>query len=324
MKKGKMVLLCMMMAFMLMPSFTALVASSESLGEGISTASNWPFSPGKPLSTPQTNVQPTGPIVVMPEPLPTATPTPSPRPYAQPITQIDPSQVTQPFPITNPATQPPDPATPNPTPVPPTAAPDATPAAPAATPAPTAPPPVVTKAPAQTKPKPQAKPAGGDKPRTKTGNQAEVTSFGLYFEELRPKLTEEWYMFTPLDLSQDSVLNYPLVAENASIVGSVRITVQGTQLTVECLPVDGVRLGRQFFTLFTDLDAIQTLHVDLLDSQGYDFGQPIDIPLTFGEDRKVILYVNSTADYEAGLAGITAFVPEQHRLFMQNLLSLLD
>lgn len=179
-----------------------------------------------------------------------------------------------------------------------------------------------TKQPAQQQPKPTAKPRGNG--RTPAGKGAELTSFGLYFEELRPKLTDKWYMFTPLDLSMDSVLSYPLVANNQSIVGSIRVTVRGTQLVVECLPAEGVKLNRQFFTLFTDLDAIQTLNVDLLGNQGYAFGQPIDIPAAFGEDRKVILYVNNTADYKANLPGVTAFVPEQHRLFMQNLMPLLD
>ncbi|MDD4081504.1 MAG: hypothetical protein PHP02_08875 [Eubacteriales bacterium] len=161
-------------------------------------------------------------------------------------------------------------------------------------------------------------------PKAQAQKGAEVTSFGLYFEELRPKLTDTWYMFTPLDLTDQGMLTYPMVANNATIVGSVIITVAGGQLTVTYQPAPGVTTTREFFTLFPSLDAIQTLNVDLLAGQARPFGQPIDIQQAFGEDRKVILYLNNLADYDAAKSGLAAFVPEQHRAFMQNLLPLLD
>lgn len=186
-----------------------------------------------------------------------------------------------------------------------------------------------TQAPQQPTPQPKApataKPA--QKPPVPKGGQQkgmEVTSFGLYFEELRPKLTDAWYMFTPLDLGVEGVMSYPLVAGNAFIVGSVNVIIQGGQVTVTYQAAPGVSTGREFFTLFPSLDDIQTINVQLLAGQARPFGQPINIQQAFGEDRKVILYLNNTVDFNASQAGVTAFVPDQHRFFMQNLLPLLD
>ena len=179
-------------------------------------------------------------------------------------------------------------------------------------------------------PKPTAKPTQKPKQPTKKPAQtkalsgAEMTSFGLYFEELRPKLTDKWYMFTPLDLSVDGVLNYPLVAENAHIVGTLRVTVGGGHVKVESLPAEGVKPGRQFFTFFGNLDQVQTVTVSLLEAMAQPFNQEINIQNAFGDDRKVILYLNSTVDFDPQKASISPFVPDQHRIFMQNLVPLLD
>lgn len=186
-------------------------------------------------------------------------------------------------------------------------------------------------------PKPTAKPTAkpGTKPTTKPAKKppaskdgqqkgVEVTSFGLYFEELRPKLTDSWYMFTPLDLSVEGVMSYPLIAGNAHIVGSVSVAVQGGQVTITCQAAPGVSTDREFFTLFPSLDSIQSLNVQLLAAQARPFGQPINIQQAFGDDRKIVLYLNNTVSFNASQAGVTAFVPDQHRFFMQNLLPLLD
>lgn len=174
-------------------------------------------------------------------------------------------------------------------------------------------------------PKPTAKPAKKP-PASKGGQQkdVEVTSFGLYFEELRPKLTDSWYMFTPLDLSAEGMMSYPLIAGNAHIVGSVSVAVQGGQVTVTYQAAPGVSTNREFFTLFPSLDSIQSLNVQLLAAQARPFGQPINIQQAFGDDRRIVLYLNNTVSFNASQAGVTAFVPDQHRLFMQNLLPLLD
>ena len=65
-------------------------------------------------------------------------------------------------------------------------------------------------------------------------------------------------------------------------------------------------------------------HFNLKPGIRQPFGQPLDIHSAFGEDRKVVLYLNNTADFNTSAEGIVPFVPEQHKLFMQNLTGLVD
>lgn len=203
------------------------------------------------------------------------------------------------------------------TPAPATAAPvTAAPQAPVTTakPAPAATP---KPAPAATK-KPAAKPPSGKI------SGAEATSFGLIIAELRPRLSDSWHMFTPLDLSADSTLSYPLIAQNAFAVGTVKVVVSGGNLTVSYQLVDGVRATRDFLVVVPNLDSLQTLNPSLLANQARAFNQPINIAQSFGEDKKVALYINNAVDFDTKLKGILPFDPEANRMFMQNLLGLVD
>lgn len=206
-----------------------------------------------------------------------------------------------------------------------TAAPDtAAPQAPAATakPAPSSTP---KPAPAATaKPAPAATQKPAAKPPSGKLSGAEATSFGLIIAELRPRLSDTWYMFTPLDLSADNTLSYPLIAQNAFVVGTVKVTVSGGNLTVSYQLVDGVKATREFLVVVPNLDSLQTLNPGLLANQARAFNQPINIAQNFGEDKKVALYINNAVDFDTKLKGIVAFDPEANRMFMQNLLGLVD
>jgi len=191
-------------------------------------------------------------------------------------------------------------------------------------PLPTTAPPAATATPKPSSATSTPKPTQGPQPpKSEGGKGLEVTSFGLYFEELRPRITEQWYMFTPLDLTAEGVFSYPLVAGNALIVGNLVVTVAGGQLIVLYQAAPGVVTTREFFTLFPSLDAVQTVEIQLLSGQALPFGQPISIQDTFGDDRKVILYLNNIVDHDAA-SGLAAFIPDQFREQMQALLPLLD
>lgn len=187
--------------------------------------------------------------------------------------------------------------------------------------------PEATPKPADPAPKPPAatpKPTAKPKPPSGSLKGAEATSFGLYFEDFRPRLTDAWYMFTPINLGQEGTLTYPLVAENAWIIGSVTLTVRGGKLTVTYETLKGVSVTRDFFTVVGTLDNLPTVNPTLLAGQKLPFNQPIDIAANFGTDRLVVLYLNNSVNFKTNLAGVTAFVPEQHQLFMQNLVALVD
>ncbi len=190
--------------------------------------------------------------------------------------------------------------------------------APAATPAPAAP---ATPAPAATA-APTKKPAAPASSGNLKG--AVSTSFGLYIEDFRPRLTDKWYMFTPIDVGADTTLTYPLVAENAWIIGSVTIRIAGGNIVVEPQVTAGVTVQQEFMAIVGNLDGLPTVNPDLLAAQRLPLRTSIPIQATFGEDKKVAMYLHLKVDFSTKTAGITPFDPEQNKLFMQNLVSLVD
>lgn len=150
------------------------------------------------------------------------------------------------------------------------------------------------------------------------------TSFGLYWREVLPRVTEEWFMVTPLDLSADGEQIYPLVASGTLIVGQVRVTVAGGTARVDCETVEGVQTLSEFLTFFPDLDSVKTISLPLLSRQNYPFRSPISVRSTFGEDRLVLMYINNSVAFDPALPGLSRFDEELYRPWMQDMLTLLD
>lgn len=181
-----------------------------------------------------------------------------------------------------------------------------------ATPAPTTP--------APTKPQKTKPPASTEKPTTGQN----ICSMGLYFREMRPLLTDEWFFFTPIELNYDGVQVYPLIASNAYEVGELKLTIENGQLLAEYWVLDGIKILDEFLTYFLNLDSAKTVNVQMLGGQEFPFNKPIDIAQTFGEDTKVILYMNNAASFNNTVPGLIHFDVEKYRPWMWEIMNLLD
>ena len=196
---------------------------------------------------------------------------------------------------------------------------------PTATPKPTAKPtakpaqPAATKAPSQ-----PAGPVGNPGQASKGFKGAILNPVGLPVLSLRPALTDQWFMLTPIDLADEGRQNYRLIANNRHEVGWVKTIIQDGTLTVQTEILNGVKVIDPFLTFFKDLDDIKTLDVRLLANKRFPLEQPIPIAQTFAEDQKVLLYLHITADYGANVKGMTEFIPENYASYMADLLELLD
>lgn len=179
--------------------------------------------------------------------------------------------------------------------------------------------PAPTKAPSQ-----PAGPAGNPGQTSKGFKGAVLNPVGLPVLSLRPALTDQWIMLTPIDLADEGRQNYQLIANNRNEVGWVKTIIQDGTLTVQTEILDGVKVIDPFLTFFKDLNDIKTLDVRLLANKRFPLEQPIPIAQTFGEDQKVLLYLHITADYAANVKGMTEFIPENYASYMADLLDLLD
>ena len=151
-----------------------------------------------------------------------------------------------------------------------------------------------------------------------------LTSFGLYWQELLPRLTEDWYMFTPIDLSKEGEQLFPLIASNAWIIGQARLTLLGGTLRVDCEVLDGVKVLREFLTFFPDLNSVHTISLPLLSNRNFPFRSPLNIQSIFPGDTQVLMYINNSVVFDTSLPGLSTFDVELFRPWMQDMLTILD
>ena len=153
--------------------------------------------------------------------------------------------------------------------------------------------PVVTPGPTST---PVPPPTPTPVPASDWRYNQDVCSLGIRFRDVRPNLTNKWYMFTPLDLSYDHTQDIDLIAANISLVGSLHVVVQDRNVTVTYEFNKFVEQTALYFTLLSDLDSVT--NVDIEHQRLFNFGQPISIDLELNGDTKVLLYVMGHAGYD--------------------------
>ena len=146
-----------------------------------------------------------------------------------------------------------------------------------------------------------------------------VSSIGPRFKDVS-ELTNKWHMFSVVDLSQDGTQTLDLIAGNIHKIGTVTLTVADGAVTVDYdLYAEPITLKSAFFTLFSDLAAIETLDTAAL--EGYAFGEAI----TLGEDTTRILYVNMNVIYANDAENVTKFYEKSgaYTTLVENMLNLM-
>lgn len=123
-----------------------------------------------------------------------------------------------------------------------------------------------------------------------------VSSLGIRYRDVKPGLTSQWFMFTPLDLSRDGQVVLDLIAANCSKVGTVTVNVQDGKLTVDYKVFGGVEAFDMGFALLPDLDSVTD--VEAIDCSHFAFGQEISVADDLDGDDKVLLQVMGRVVYD--------------------------
>lgn len=134
-----------------------------------------------------------------------------------------------------------------------------------------------------------------------------MCSLGLRFRDVAPKSTEKWYMFTPLDLSQEGEQRFPLIASDAFVVGTMTVAVKEGLVTVNYQAINGVEVSSEYLTFYPDLDTALAQKPDNLDGKNYAFGQAISIADDLAGDTSVLLLLANQVSYHDELSGIAGF-----------------
>jgi len=131
-----------------------------------------------------------------------------------------------------------------------------------------------------------------------------VCAFGPQFREVSSNLTKEWFMFTPVNLSEDGVQSFELIGGGMYVIGEVTVTVKDGRVTVdyEYFSRDIVP-GREYFMFFADYDSITREDINRLPKH-YSYGKSYSIEEKLGGDTDVILFVCNTATFEKTSRGV--------------------
>lgn len=152
----------------------------------------------------------------------------------------------------------------------------------------------------------EAKPEGK---KTSKAAGGRMTSEGPMFSSFHMGLTDEPYMFTPVDLSNDGEYRFALIGDFAWVAGEVQVLVRSGMTIVTCFPREGVTVDDKnaFFTFFPDIRSVQTIDPAKLKDVRLSFGMPYAVPALLRTDAKVLLYVNCPVSYQKDRADLAPF-----------------
>lgn len=143
-------------------------------------------------------------------------------------------------------------------------------------------------------------------PKEKDFDNNTVCSFGPQFRDVSPRMTDLWYMFTPIDLSKDGKQTFDLIAGNQFVVGEVSVTVQNGRFQVDySYNSTRIEIGREYFNIFADYAGIEEQDLENLHAQkSFSYGKSYSIADKLDGDTDVILFVCNTATFKKTTRGV--------------------
>lgn len=147
------------------------------------------------------------------------------------------------------------------------------------------------------------------KPKPKNYFKNTVCSFGPQFRGISRRMTDEWYMFTPIDLSEDGKQTFDLIASHMFVIGEVTVTVENGRFQVDYdYNSSQIEIGREYFQIFPDFDSIEPDDLENFHlNKRFSYGRSYSIADKLAGDTDVILFVCNTATYEETTPGIIRY-----------------
>ena len=126
-----------------------------------------------------------------------------------------------------------------------------------------------------------------------------VCTMGPMFRNHNSKIgkkTDRWYMFTPMDLSEDGEYELEMIAANMHYIGTCTVKVEGDAVTLSYAFLPNVTEQSMAFTFLPDLQSVED--VETIDRTKYHFGEPLSIQEDLQGDTRVILSVLGWIGYD--------------------------
>lgn len=163
----------------------------------------------------------------------------------------------------------------------------------------------------------------GDVAQTRGQSSAQVnynstiTSFGPMTRELIGGGV--WNRVTPLNLDDEGVFTYPLIAGDQYTVGTATvINEKGKQVISYKLNTKNITVHTETLVIYPSLEALRTGE----NAVAVEFNQPLEIEKFFGDDKLVLIAITLKADFDPRDAGIQSF--REDKTLIHSLSALID
>ncbi len=156
-----------------------------------------------------------------------------------------------------------------------------------------------------------------------------VCSMGIRFRDLENPLTNEWFMFTPVDLSVNGAQTYDLIAGDMHKIGTVTILVIGDDVTVTYeLNNPAITVYEEFLTFVPSLTALKEMgeELDFEALTPFTFGTSFSIEEQLDGDTKVLMLIRNKVSYREKTWGVKPFENDglDYLTFVEDLKKLMD
>ncbi len=129
-----------------------------------------------------------------------------------------------------------------------------------------------------------------------------ITSFGPSIRDLIGGGV--WNRVTPLNLAEEGMFTYPLIASNLYTVGTAMvINEKGTQMISYKLNSKKITVHSKTLVIYPNIEALRTGENAVV----LEFDQPAELQEYFGEDQLVLMAITLKADYDAMDPGVQGF-----------------
>ena len=124
-----------------------------------------------------------------------------------------------------------------------------------------------------------------------------IRSVGPRFCDITPELTDKWFRFTPVDLSQDGLQMFDMISGDHYLVGTVAVLVKGDKVKVSykySIPNVTEKDEYTYFTFFPDYDSVTTVEPERIENR-FEYDVEYSIANDLGGDTDVLLYMCNKA-----------------------------
>jgi hypothetical protein len=135
---------------------------------------------------------------------------------------------------------------------------------------------------------------------SETWPDSTACSFGSRFRDEAPELTDKWYMYTPIDLRKEGVVDVPLIASNRYRIGIAQVSLKDGQVSATYkITANKVQIKHEFMAFLPGLEGLKSVEPEALEDRAVPFGAQVEAAYLGGSEALFFIWLVVTYDIYA-------------------------